>query len=138
VRFLHSVPDADLPGLYNGAGLLALPSFYEGFGLPVLEAMACGTPVVAADRATLPEVVGDAGLLVNPEDPEHIARALAQALQDEALRAQLHNAGLVQAARFTWERTARTTWAVYRRALGLDEGSYDEAPVSDPPAPLPA
>ena len=114
VRFLHDVPDTDLPGLYNAASVLATPSFYEGFGLPALEAMACGTPVVVADRASLPEVVGEAGLLVNPDDVDDIARALNRVLTDEPLRARMRALGLAQAARFTWERTAQATLAVYR------------------------
>jgi glycosyltransferase involved in cell wall biosynthesis len=114
VRFLHGVPDTDLPGLYNAASVLATPSFYEGFGLPALEAMACGTPVVVADRASLPEVVGEAGLLVNPDDVDDIARALNRVLTDEPLRARMRALGLAQAARFTWERTAQATLAVYR------------------------
>jgi glycosyltransferase involved in cell wall biosynthesis len=118
VRFIHDAPDGDLPGLYNGASVLATPSFYEGFGLPALEALACGTPVVVADRASLPEVVGEAGLLVNPDDPEDIAQALARALTDEPLRARLRELGLAQAARFTWAETARQTLAVYRAVLG--------------------
>ncbi len=117
VRFIHDAPDGDLPGLYNGASVLAMPSFYEGFGLPVLEAMACGTPVVAAARASLPEVVEEAGLLVNPDDAEDIAQALARVLTDEPLRARLRELGLVQAARFTWEETARRTLAVYQAVL---------------------
>ena len=117
IRFLHDVPNADLPGLYSAAGVLATPSFYEGFGLPALEAMTFGTPVVVSDRASLPEVVGDAGLLVNPDDPEDIARALGRALNDEALRARMRERGLAQAARFTWEKAARETLAVYRKVL---------------------
>jgi glycosyltransferase involved in cell wall biosynthesis len=117
VRFLHDVLDADLVGLYNGAGVLAMPSFYEGFGLPALEAMACGTPVVVARRASLLEVAGEAGLLVNPDDPNDIARVLARVLTDEPLRAQMRELGLAQAARFTWEEAARKTLALYRREL---------------------
>ncbi|MFQ6101414.1 MAG: glycosyltransferase family 4 protein [Anaerolineae bacterium] len=117
VCFLHAVPDADLVGLYNCAGVLTTPSFYEGFGLPALEAMACGAPVVVADRASLPEVVGEAGLLVNPDDPEDIARALTRVLTEEPLREQMRKLGLDQAARFTWEETARGTLAVYRSVL---------------------
>jgi glycosyltransferase involved in cell wall biosynthesis len=117
VRFLHDVPDADLPGLYSAAGVLTMPSFYEGFGLPALEAMACGTPVVASDRASLPEVVGEAGLLVNADDPEDIAGALGRVLTDESLRARMRERGLAQAARFTWDRAARETLSVYRNVL---------------------
>jgi len=117
VRFLHGVPDADLPALYNGASLSVTPSFYEGFGLPALESMACGTPVVVADRASLPEVVGEAGVLVNPEEPESVANGLARVMTDKALRARLRALGLAQAARFTWEKAARETLAVYRKVL---------------------
>ena len=117
VRFLHAVPDGDLVRLYNGAGVLAMPSFYEGFGLPPLEAMACGTPVVVADRASLPEVVGEAGLLVHPDDPDDIAQALARVLTEEPLRERMRELGLAQAARFSWEKTARETLGVYRRVL---------------------
>ncbi len=117
VRFLCNVPDADLVGLYNGAGVMATVSFYEGFGLPALEAMACGAPVVVADRASLPEVVGEAGLLVDPEDPGDIARALARVLTEEPLRARMRRRGLAQAARFTWAKTARETLGVYRMVL---------------------
>jgi glycosyltransferase involved in cell wall biosynthesis len=118
VRFLHDVPDADLPGLYSAAGVLTTPSFYEGFGLPALEAMSLGTPVVVSDRASLPEVVGQAGLLVDPDDPEDIARALGRVLSDEVLRTRMREQGLVQAAHFSWDRAARETLAVYREVLG--------------------
>jgi len=117
VSFLHDVSDADLVGLYNGAAVLAMPSFYEGFGLPALEAMACGTPVVVAGRASLPEIVGEAGLLVDPDDPGDVARALARALTETALRERMRELGLTQAARFTWEEAARRTLAVYRKVL---------------------
>ncbi|NLF00971.1 MAG: glycosyltransferase family 4 protein [Anaerolineales bacterium] len=118
VRFLHGVEDAALPALYNGAGVLVIPSFYEGFGLTALEAMACGTPVIAAQRASLPEVVGEAGLLVDPDDPQAIADAMARVLNDRVLHSAMRVSGLAQAARFTWEQTARTTLAVYRAVLG--------------------
>jgi glycosyltransferase involved in cell wall biosynthesis len=114
VRFLHDVPDTDLPGMYNAASVLTTPSFYEGFGLPALEAMACGTPVVVADRASLPEVVGDAGLLVDPDDTDSIAKALRRVLTNDPLRARMRELGLAQAASFTWERAAQATLAVYR------------------------
>jgi glycosyltransferase involved in cell wall biosynthesis len=118
VRFLHGVPDADMPGLYNAASLLTTPSFYEGFGLPALEAMSCGTPVVVSDRASLPEVVGEAGLLVDPDEPKDIARALRRVLMDESLRTRMRKRGLAQAARFNWQRVAQETLAVYRQVLG--------------------
>jgi glycosyltransferase involved in cell wall biosynthesis len=117
VRFLQNVTDTDLPALYNGADLLTTPSFYEGFGLPALEAMACGTPVVVANRSSLPEVVGEAGLLVDPDDVDDIAQALARVLTDEALQAQMRELGIAQAARFTWERAAQETLTVYRNVL---------------------
>lgn len=117
VRFLHAVPDADLPGLYTASGVLAMPSFYEGFGLPALEAMSCGTPVVVADRASLPEVVGSAGLLVNPDEPEEIAQALEQVLTDDSRRKYMREAGLKQVEAFTWRQTASQTLAVYKDVL---------------------
>jgi glycosyltransferase involved in cell wall biosynthesis len=101
--------------LYNGAGVLVLPSFYEGFGLPVLEAMACGTPVVAAHRGSLPEIVGDAGLLINPEDADGLASAIERVLEDDRLRSDLIRRGYAHASRFTWAETARQTLRVYRR-----------------------
>jgi len=117
VRFLDAVPNADLPALYNGASLLALPSFYEGFGLTALEAMACGTPVVISDRGALPEVVGEAGVQVDPDDPEGIAEGMAAVLCDPDLRQRLERLGKARAAEFSWERTARETLEVYRRVL---------------------
>ena len=117
VRFLHGVPDVDLPAVYNGACLSATPSFYEGFGLPALEAMACGTPVVVSDRGSLPEVVGGAGVLVNPDAPDAIAQGLATVLTDPGLRARLREAGLARADCFTWEKAARETLAVYHEVL---------------------
>jgi glycosyltransferase involved in cell wall biosynthesis len=97
------VPDRHLPGLYAGARAFVLPSLYEGFGLTCLEAMACGTPVVAARAGALPETCGGAARLVDPHDPDGIADAVERVLDDPGLRA----AGLRQAAQFTWERTAR-------------------------------
>jgi glycosyltransferase involved in cell wall biosynthesis len=117
VRFIEQVPGTDLVGLYNGALLLAMPSFYEGFGLPALEALQCGTPVVVADRASLPEVVGEAGLLIDPDDPATIADACWRIAQDTALRARLQAAGWNQVKSFTWEETARRTLVVYRRVI---------------------
>lgn len=119
IRFLSYVPDADLPPLYNGAALLVMPSFYEGFGLPVLEAMACGTPVLISDRGSLPEVAGDAAVVVNPEDPEEIAAGIVRLLGDPQLRSRLRERGLARASRFSWADTARCTLQVYRRITGI-------------------
>ena len=107
VRILGFVDDADLPALYRNAALFAFPSLYEGFGLPVLEAMACGVPVVCSDGSSLPEVAGDAALLVDPLDTGALAEAMAHALEDTGLRQGMIARGRTQAARFTWEQAAR-------------------------------
>lgn len=114
VRFLDYVPDEDLPLLYNAADVFVLPSFYEGFGLPALEAMSCGTPVVASNRASLPEVVGKGGVLVDPNDEHALARSIIDLLADPDRRAVASRAALEQAARFSIERQAVETMAVYR------------------------
>lgn len=115
VRFLGVVPDDDLARLYNAATLAVYPSFYEGFGLPVLEAMACGTPVITSTTSCLPEVAGGAALLVDPHEVVAMAGAISRLLMDAELRASLCQKGLARAQEFTWERTARETLAVYRR-----------------------
>jgi len=114
VIFPGFVADADLPALYSAARLLAYPSLYEGFGLPMLEAMACGTPVVASTASCLPEVAGDAARLVSPTDVEALAAALDQVLTDEALRRDLAAKGHARAGQFTWEHAARQLLATYR------------------------
>ncbi|MDI7276110.1 MAG: glycosyltransferase family 1 protein, partial [Anaerolineae bacterium] len=114
VRFLGHVPDADLPALYSQAACLAYPSFYEGFGIPVLEAMACGTPVVTARTSSLPEVAGAAALYVDPYDRESLVDGLDRVLHDESLRARLREAGRLRAREFTWERAGRELLAAYR------------------------
>lgn len=106
VRFVGFVEDADLPALYSLARVFAFPSWYEGFGLPVLEAMACGTPVIAADNSSIPEVVGGAGCLVEAGDIEALADGLERLLVDEKLRVELMSAGHAQAKGFRWERAA--------------------------------
>ncbi len=107
------VPDEDLPALYSAAEVFVFPSLYEGFGLPPLEAMACGTPVVASHAASLAEVLGDAALLFDPQDEEAMAEAIVRAMTDPNLRESLRARGLERASRFTWERTARETLNVY-------------------------
>ncbi len=114
------VPDEDMPRLYNAAEVLAFPSLYEGFGLPALEAMACGTPVVASDVSSLPEVVGDAGVLVPAEDVRAWSAALGALLGDAPRREGLRAAGLAQAARFSWTRAARETEAVWQAVLAAE------------------
>mgnify|MGYP005846244415 FL=1 len=113
VRILGFVEDADLPALYRGADLFVFPSFYEGFGLPVLEAMACGVPVVCSGVSSLPEVAGDAALLVDPEDEEGLSKAMQRVLEDEGLRREMAARGRARAARFTWEEAARHLVAVF-------------------------
>jgi glycosyltransferase involved in cell wall biosynthesis len=113
VLFPGYVPDADLPPIYAGAQALAFPSLYEGFGLPVLEAMACGAPVVCSNTSSLPEVVGDAALLFDPHDVTAITQALHRLLSDDTLHADLQQRGLDRAATFSWDRVAAETEAVY-------------------------
>ncbi len=117
-RLLGYVAEEDLPRLYAGARLFVYPSVYEGFGLPPLEAMACGAPVVVSRSASLPQVVGGAGLLVDPMDQGAWREQMRVLLEDDALRARLSAAGVRQAQGFTWERCARDTLAVYRKAIG--------------------
>ncbi|MBN1679349.1 MAG: glycosyltransferase family 4 protein [Anaerolineae bacterium] len=117
VIWLENVPEADLPAIYNGAAVLVLPSHYEGFGLPALEAMACGTPSVVANRSSLPEVIGEAGVLVDPDDTDDLAHAIQRLLGDAALYERLRTAGLARAATFTWHKTASVVLQVYRNVL---------------------
>lgn len=114
---ISRVSEEELVGLYNVADVVVLPSLYEGFGLPALEAMACGTPVVASNITSLPEVVGSAGLLVDPRDAQAIADAIACVLSDPALAGELRRRGLERATMFSWEKAARETATVYQETL---------------------
>jgi glycosyltransferase involved in cell wall biosynthesis len=117
VHFLGFVADADLAALYSAATLFVYPSLYEGFGLPVLEAMACGTPVVASNQSALPEVVGEAGLLVNPRDVEAMAAAIARLLTEPDLHRCLAEAGRARAANFTWANMALKLLDLYQKIV---------------------
>lgn len=119
VRRIGYVADrADLPALYAAADALVFPSFYEGFGLPVLEAMTCGCPVIVSNRASLPEVAGDAGRYVDPEHTDDIAQAIREVVQDPTLWASMREQGLIQSQKFSWNNCAEATLGVYRRVAG--------------------
>lgn len=118
MQWLGYVPSADLPALYSLATAFAFPSLYEGFGLPVIEAMACGTPVITSQDTALAEVAGDAALLIDPLEVESIASGLMRLLNDSALRAELRARGLCRAAEFSWARAAAETVKVYEQVMG--------------------
>jgi glycosyltransferase involved in cell wall biosynthesis len=118
VKFIGYVEDSDLPHLYRAARVFAFPSIYEGFGIPPLEAMACGVPVVTSNASSLPEVVGDAGLQVNPFDVDALAHALDTALHDEGWRAQAIELGIARAKQFTWHSAAEQLMAIYDEVIG--------------------
>jgi len=117
IHFTGFVPDQELLELYNACDCFVFPSFYEGFGLPILEAMACGRAVACSNTAAMPEVADGAGLLFNPRDSEDIARALKDILLDSELRARMERLGLQRAAAFTWQKSARATLEVYREVV---------------------
>jgi glycosyltransferase involved in cell wall biosynthesis len=117
VRFLGYVPDDDLPGLYSACEAFLYLSLYEGFGLPPLEAMACGSPIIVSDRSSMPEVIGDAGLLCDPTSPEDIAAKTLTVLGDAVETACWRERALARARHFSWEKTARLTHDVYTRVL---------------------
>jgi glycosyltransferase involved in cell wall biosynthesis len=118
VIFTGWVPEEDKPALLSGAVAFVFPSLYEGFGLPAAEALACGTPVIASNRSSLPEVVGEGGVLVEPTGVEALAEAMESLLVDDVLRAELRQRALAQAAKFGWKQTALETLAVYRKVAG--------------------
>ena len=117
LHHLDSVDPAELPAIYSAARVLAHPAWYEGFGLPPLEAMACGTPVVVSDTSSLPEVVDEAGLVVPAGEPEGWRKALERVVEDGALAADLRRRGILRAAQFTWSRAAHQTWAAIDEAI---------------------
>ena len=121
VYFLGHIPDQDLIALYQMATCLVFPSLYEGFGLPVVEAMAAGCPVITTTSSSLPEVAGDAALLVDPLQAKEITAAMHQVSQNEALRQRMIAAGHLQASRFSWEQTARLNREVYVKAAASRE-----------------
>ena len=123
LHHLESVDPAELPAIYNLARALAHPAWYEGFGLPPLEAMACGTPVVVSDRSSLPEVVGDAALVVPADQPEAWRKALERVVADTDLAADLRRHGILRAAQFSWPRAAQLTWAA------IDDAIKKKAPL---------
>ena len=117
VIFPGWVDDADLPAIYAGAQALAFPSIFEGFGLPILEAMGCGTPVACSNTSSLPEVAGDAAVLFDPQDVDALTDALRRLLSDRDLAEALAARGLAQAGRFSWARAAQETAALYHELL---------------------
>jgi len=118
VIFIDHIPELDLAHYYSSALLLAYPSLYEGFGLPPLEAMACGCPVVTSDNSSLPEIMGEAGIMVNPYDTDSLAQAMREVLTDSKLRNDMVSKGLKQAKKFSWERAAMETQEVYEKIGG--------------------
>ena len=121
ILFTGYVPDADLPAVYSGALCFAYPSYFEGFGLPILEAMQCGTPVIAGNRTSLPGVAGDAALLVDPFDQAAIGNGLVRLIKNADYRAELRVKGVDRAAAFSWKNTARLTLQAYERAARTPE-----------------
>ena len=117
VKFLEYVPYHQLPTLINQAIALVFPSLWEGFGLPVLEAMACGTPVVTSNLSSLPEVVGDAALLVNPDNVREITAAMQTLTRDPKVRSHLTRLGIIRASQFSWEQTGRETVEVLKHYI---------------------
>jgi len=122
IIFLDYIPEEDLSKLYNIAELFVFPSFYEGFGLPVLEAMACGTSVITSNTSSLPEIIGDAGIMVNPKNIDSIARAMGEILTNERLREDMISKGLKRAGTFSWKIAAEETLKVYEKVYRMKNG----------------
>ncbi len=117
ITWIQGVPDEVLPALYNGATALILPSLHEGFGMPAVEAMACGTPVIVTQNGAVPEVVGDAGLFIDPMEPEALAETIQKLLDDSQLQADLKAKGLARASTFTWQHTAQIVRDIYQQFI---------------------
>jgi glycosyltransferase involved in cell wall biosynthesis len=117
VHFIGFVDDDDLPALYSAASLLTFPSFYEGFGLPLLEAMACGVPVISSNASSLPEVVGDSGLLLSPHDEAAWSAGLNELLADPLRRARMVADGFRQARQFTWVKVGQELLSLYQNLI---------------------
>ena len=117
IRLLGYIPDEEMPMIYSGAAAFVFPSLYEGFGLPPLEAMACGVPVIVSNTSSLPEVVGDAGIPIEPLDVDSISGAMKRVLEDGVFASELSHRGVAQAASFSWRRTAEETTGVYMKSL---------------------
>jgi glycosyltransferase involved in cell wall biosynthesis len=115
--YAQNIADDELPLMYNSADVFVFPSLYEGFGLPALEALACGVPVIASNVSSLPEVVGDAGILVDPRDPDSLAAAIGRAANDPELARRLRERGPLRSAQFSWQKCARETLQIYRRTM---------------------
>jgi alpha-1,3-rhamnosyl/mannosyltransferase len=113
---LGHVPDEELVLLYSGASLMVYPSLYEGFGLPILEAMACGCPVICSNTSSMPEVAGDAAILISPEDEMALAEAIDNIMEDERLSQSLIQLGYSRASAFNWNNTAQGTMAIFEKA----------------------
>ena len=121
VRFAGYIDGADIAAVYSGAALFVYPSLYEGFGLPILEAMSCGAPVITSDTSSMPEVAGDAAVLINPTDVDELGEALKRVIENEGLRLSLREKGLARAGTFSWERCARETLDVYRKVCNSED-----------------
>jgi len=133
VRFLGRVSDLELITLYSLADVFAFPSFFEGFGMPPLEAMACGTPVITSNTSSLPEVTGNAAILVDPHDTNAIANAITRILGDEQLREDLRQKGYLQAQRYTWSKAAGKMLSVYQKLYKGVTDFSEEAEMNSAP-----